>query len=401
MTQLALIRRKYQQLRHSLNERSRRVWAATEAQALGYGGASVVARATGISRSTIMRGLREMEEGGDAQPGRVRRPGGGRKRVEEVDPGLSVALESLVEPLSRGDPESPLRWTFTSTRQLARQLAAAGYQASDWLVRQLLHAEGYSLQSNRKTKEGAQHPDRDAQFRHIAARVTASLRRRQPAISVDTKKKELVGAFKNAGQQWRPRGQPQQVRVHDFLDPLTGKAIPYGVYDLALNRGWVSVGIDHDTATFAVNTIRRWWRQMGCPVYPQARRLLIVADSGGSNGSRVRLWKWELQRLADATGLTIQVCHLPPGTSKWNKIEHRLFSFITQNWRGQPLLTHATIVKLIAHTQTATGLKVRCVLDRHRYPKQVKVTDAQMAALRLRPDEFHGEWNYTILPRKT
>jgi hypothetical protein len=312
-----------------------------------------------------------------------------------------VALEELVDPLSRGDPESPLRWTVKSTRQLAQELAAAGYQGSDWLVRQLLYAAGYSLQANRKTKEGAQHPDRDAQFRHIAARVTASLRRRQPAISVDTKKKELVGAFKNAGRQWRPRGQPQQVRVHDFLDPLTGKAIPYGVYDLALNRGWVSVGIDHDTASFAVNTIRRWWQAMGHQAYPRARSLLIVADSGGSNGSRVRLWKWELQRLADATALAVHVCHLPPGTSKWNQIEHRLFAFITQNWRGQPLLTHATIVQLIAHTRTATGLKVRCVLDRHRYPKQVKVTDAQMASLRLRPDAFHGDWNYTILPRGT
>jgi len=400
MRQIDVIRRKYRRLKRSLNERSRRVWAATEAEALGYGGASLVAAATGISRSTIVRGLREIRGRGGAGEGRVRQPGGGRKRATEIDPSLPAALEQLVDPVSRGDPESPLRWTCKSTRHLTQELAGAGHTSSEWLVRQLLHGLGYSLQGNRKTKEGARHPDRDAQFRHINAQVVRSLRLRQPAISVDTKKKELVGDFKNGGREWCRRGRPQAVRVHDFIDPKLGKAIPYGVYDLALNRGWVTVGIDHDTATFAVNTIRRWWKAMGSPAYPRATSLLIVADSGGSNGSRVRLWKWELQRLADAARLTIRVCHLPPGTSKWNKIEHRLFSFISQNWRGQPLLTHATIVKLIAHTRTSTGLRIRCILDKRRYPKEVQVSDEQMAAIRLTPDRFHGEWNYSIRPRK-
>jgi len=385
-------------LEGSLNERSRRLWAAAEAQALGYGGASLVAEATGISRSTIIRGLQEARARKGAQGGRVRRRGGGRKSATVVDPRLKVALESLVDPVSRGDPESPLRWTCKSTRLLARELAAEDHPASDWLVRQLLYDLGYSLQANRKSKEGTRHPDRDGQFRHINAKVAVQLRRGQPAISVDTKKKELVGDFKNGGREWRPRGDPHPVRVHDFIDPNKGKAIPYGVYDLALNKGWVTVGMDHDTATFAVNTIRRWWREMGSKAYPRATSLLVVADSGGSNGSRVRLWKWELQRLADATRLTIHVSHLPPGTSKWNKIEHRLFSFISQNWRGRPLLTHATIVKLISNTRTSTGLKVRCILDQRRYPKEIKVTDEQMATIRLRPDSFHGDWNYFIRP---
>jgi hypothetical protein len=387
-------------LKDSLDERSRRLWAAAEAQALGYGGASLVAAATGISRSTIVRGLKEARGEGGAGEGRVRRPGGGRKSATVLDPHLPKALESLVEPVSRGDPESPLRWTCKSTRLLARELVAGGHHASDWLVRQLLYDLGYSLQANRKTKEGTRHPDRDAQFRYLNARVARQIGRGQPAISVDTKKKELVGDFKNGGREWRPRGQPQPVRVHDFLDPEKGKAIPYGVYDLARNQGWVTVGIDHDTASFAVNAIRSWWRKMGSHAYPRATSLLIVADSGGSNGSRVRLWKWELQRLADALGQTIHVSHLPPGTSKWNKIEHRLFSFISQNWRGQPLVTHAAIVKLIASTRTSTGLKVRCVLDRHRYPKEIKVTDTQMATIRLRTDPFHGDWNYSLRPRE-
>ncbi len=386
-------------LKHSLNERARRIWAAVEAQALGYGGASLVAEATGISRSTIVRGLKEVRGGGGAEEGRVRRPGGGRKQSTATNPRLMGALEELVEPVSRGDPESPLRWSCKSTRLLARELAAEGHQASDWLVRELLYDLGYSLQANRKTKEGARHPDRDAQFRHINERVARQLRQGQPAISVDTKKKELVGDFKNGGREWRPRGKPEPVRVHDFIDSKKGKAIPYGVYDLALNRGWVAVGIDHDTASFAVNTIRRWWKEMGAREYPRARSLLIIADSGGSNGSRLRLWKWELQRLADATKLTIHVSHLPPGTSKWNKIEHRLFSFISQNWRGRPLLTHATIVKLIASTRTSTGLKVRCILDSRRYPKDVKITEQQIATIRLRPDPFRGDWNYSIRSR--
>ena len=385
-------------LEGSLNERSRRLWAAAEAQALGYGGVSLVAQATGISRSTIIRGLKEPRARQGAHAGRVRRRGGGRKQATAVDPGLKVALEALVDPVSRGDPESPLRWTCKSTRGLARELGTADHHASEWLVRQLLYGLGYSLQANRKTKEGARHPDRDGQFRHINAGVARQLRRGQPAISVDTKKKELVGDFKNGGREWRPRGEPQPVRVHDFIDPTKGKAIPYGVYDIALNKGWVTVGMDHDTATFAVNTIRRWWQAMGSQTYPHAASLLVVADSGGSNGSRLRLWKWELQRLADATQLTIHVSHLPPGTSKWNKIEHRLFSFISQNWRGQPLLTHATIVKLIAHTRTSTGLTVRCMLDQRRYPQEVKVTDDQLATVRLRPHPFHGDWNYSIQP---
>jgi hypothetical protein len=401
VTPLQVIRRKYRMFKDSLNERSRRLWAAAEAQALGNRGTSLVVRATGISRSTIVRGRKEAEGGRGATEGRIRRPGGGRKSATAIDPGLRVALEHLVEPESRGDPESPLRWTCKSTRLLAKELVAGGHQASDWLVRHILYDLEYSLQANRKTHEGSSHPDRDAQFRHINARVVRQLRLRQPAISVDTKKKELVGDFKNGGREWRPRGKPLQVRVHDFIDPKKGKAIPYGVYDLALNKGWVAVGIDHDTAAFAVHTIHRWWQRMGTKAYPRATSLLIVADSGGSNGSRVRLWKWELQRLADATQLTIHVSHLPPGTSKWNKIEHRLFSFISHNWRGRPLLTHATIVKLISSTQTSTGLKVRCILDTRRYPKEVKVTDEQMESIRLKPDSFHGDWNYTIRPHAT
>ena len=401
MTLVETIRQKYKVLRHTLNERSRRLWAAAEARAIGHGGIALVARATGISRSTIFRGMQEARRTRRPLPeDRVRRPGGGRKRARAIDPALTTALEQLVEPVSRGDPESPLRWTCKSTRLLARELSAQGHRASDWLVRQLLYDLGYSLQGNRKTKEGTRHPDRDAQFRHINTRVVRQLRLCHPAISVDTKEKELVGDYKNAGREWRPRGKPVPVRVHDFIDPKRGKAIPYGVYDLAMNRGWVAVGIDHDTAAFAVNTIRTWWKSIGRRAYPRAKSLLIVADSGGSNGTRVRLWKWELQRLADATKLTIHVSHLPPGTSKWNKIEHRLFSFISHNWRGRPLLTHATIVKLIASTRTSTGLKVDCILDKGRYSDKVRITDEQMATIRLVPDTFHGDWNYTIRPRR-
>ncbi len=395
-----VIRRKYRMFKHALNERSRRLWAAAEAEALGYGGASLVARAIGLSRSTIVRGMKEARGGPRVEARRVRRPGGGRKPATAIDRHVCAALEHLVDPVSRGDPESPLRWTCTSTRVLAHELAAEGHHASAWLVRQLLYGLGYRLQANRQTTEGARHPDRDAQVRHIHARVARQLRRRHPAISVDTKKKELVGDFTNAGRKWHPRGNPPRVRVHDVLDPTKGKAIPYGVYDLGLNRGWVAVGIDHDTAAFAVQTIQRWWKEMGATAYPRATSLLIVADSGGSNGRRVRLWKWERQRLADATQLTIHVSHLPPGTSKWNTIEHRLFSFISHNWRGRPLLTHATIVQLIARTRTSTGLKVRCVLDTRRYPTDVTVTDEQMATIRLKLDSFHGDWNYSIRPRE-
>jgi transposase len=389
---------KYHALGTILNERVRRLWAGTEAFAWGRGGVAVVGRVTGLSRNTIVRGIQEIQQENPLDAARIRRSGGGRKRKSAVDPTLAEALERLVDPVSRGDPQSPLRWTCKSTRRLAKELTSQGYIVSHRLVAELLHELDYSLQGNRKTREGTNHPDRNAQFEYINRKTSQWISRRQPAISVDTKKKELVGDFKNGGRQWHPKGKPEKVRVHDFPDPQLGKAIPYGVYDLARNAGWVSVGMDHDTAAFAVNTIRRWWRATGRTAYPQARSLLIMADSGGSNGSRVRLWKWELHKLACETGLSIQVCHLPPGTSKWNKIEHRLFSFISQNWQGRPLLTHATIVNLIANTTTSTGLKVRCVLDRKRYPKSLTISDKQMAQIRLVPDAFHGNWNYTIRP---
>jgi hypothetical protein len=394
------IRKKFLSLKGVLHERARRLWAAAEARSLGLGGVKAVLRATGLSPTTLNRGLRDLASGESLDEGRIRRPGAGRKSLKVIEPGLDQALEKLVEPVTRGDPESPLRWTGKSTRRLAVELERVGYHVSHTWVGQLLHASGYSLQANAKNREGAKHPDRNAQFEHINEQATRQIRRRQPAISVDTKKKELVGDFKNAGKTWRPKGQPQQVRVHDFVDKKLGKAIPYGVYDMAKNAGWVSVGITHDTASFAVATIRRWWLRMGRKVYPKARSLLITADSGGSNGSRLRLWKWELQKLADDTGLTLRVCHLPPGTSKWNKIEHRLFSFISQNWRGVPLLTHATIVSLIGSTRTGTGLKVRCELDGRHYPPKVQVTAEQMKTIRLIPDAFHGEWNYAILPHR-
>lgn len=397
----AEIGRKYRALASTMNERMCRLWAGTEARALGHGGIAVVARATGLARNTIQRGLRELVKPGRVQSDRVRRPGGGRKRATVLDPHLPGALEALVEPGARGDPESPLRWTCKSTRHLAAELTAQGHAVSHVVVAHLLDTLGYSLQANRKTQEGTNHPDRDAQFAYIHTTIAAQLRRGHPAISVDTKKKELVGRFKNGGREWRSKGDPEPVKVHDFLDPALGKAVPYGVYDLGRNAGWVSVGVDHDTAAFAVATIRRWWRTMGRRRYPHATSLLILADSGGSNGARVRLWKWELQRFATQSGLTITVCHLPPGTSKWNKIEHRLFAFISQNWRGQPLLTHATIVQLIAATRTQTGLTVRCALDTHVYPKAVKVTATQMASIQLTPHPFHGDWNYTIRPAKT
>ena len=395
-----LCRAKYKALAPTLRERARRIWAATEARAGGWGGIAGVARATGISSSTIQRGLQELTTKRSLAPGRIRRPGGGRKKTVDKDPTLLTDLEGLVEPTASGDPMSPLRWTSKSVRQLAASLQRMGHQVSRQLVAELLAAGGYSLQANRKTREGPSHPDRDAQFRYINQHVRRFQGATQPVISVDTKKKELVGDFKNAGRQWRPTGQPTPVRVHDFLIPARGKAIPYGVYDLTRNAGWVSVGVDHDTATFAVRTIGRWWRQMGRPRYRRARSLLITADAGGSNGPRVRLWKWELQRLANRTHLAITVCHLPPGTSKWNKIEHRLFSYISTNWRGQPLVSLAVIVNLIGGTRTTTGLRVRCELDRGAYPKGQDVTDAQLATLNLAPHRFHGDWNYTIHPNR-
>jgi hypothetical protein len=396
---VSVIRKKYRSLASALDERQRRLWAATEARAMGRGGVATVARATRLAHTTIRRGMEQLASGRKVEPGRVRRAGGGRKALAALDPELVTAMETLVEPATRGDPASPLRWTCKSTRRLARELTAQGHPVSRTLVADLLKEQGYSLQSNRKTREGTRHPDRNAQFEHLNGRVKRQLAAGEPAISVDTKKKELIGDFKNPGREWRAQGRPEEVRVHDFIDRRKGKAIPYGVYDLGRNTGWVSVGVDHDTAAFAVGTIRRWWRDMGRRAYPKAKSLLITADSGGSNGSRLRLWKWELQKFADDTGLVIRVCHLPPGTSKWNKIEHRLFSFISQNWRGRPLLTHATVVDLIGATRTATGLRVRCVLDTHPYPPKVSVSNEQMAALHLVRDNFHGDWNYIITPR--
>jgi len=394
------IRMKYAALCHVLDERAKRLWAAAEVRSLPRGGLAAVFRATGLAKTTILRGMADLAVDAALPPGRVRRSGAGRPKASVLDPGLSSALERLVEPAVRGDPESPLRWTCKSTRKLAAELKQQGYDVSHSLVADLLHDAGYSLQANRKTREGKDHPDRDAQFRHINRRMKRQLAHGEPAISVDTKKKELVGDFKNNGREWRPKGQPEEVRVHDFLDRTKGKAIPYGVYDLGNNSGWVSVGIDHDTSAFAVHTIRRWWKTMGRKKYPDVRTLLITADSGGSNGVRVRLWKWELQKLANEIQMSISVCHLPPGTSKWNKIEHRLFSFITQNWRGKSLLSHATIVNLIGSTRTETGLRVHCVLDRRKYPKQVKVTEKQMVKIAIKRDRFHGDWNYTIHPNR-
>jgi hypothetical protein len=400
MTTETAIRQKFMALASCLNEHSRRVWAATEARPLGYGGISLVARATGISRRAILVGLREVETGDILPEGRVRRPGGGRKSAVHHQPDLREKLEGLVEPLTRGDPESPLRWTCKSTRRLSRELAALGYSASSRVVGLLLHGMDYSLQGNRKTLEGKQHPDRNAQFEHINARVTAELRAAQPVISVDTKKKELVGNYANRGKQWLPRGAAPRVNGHDFPDPSVPRAFPYGVYDLARNRGFVNVGTDHDTATFAVASIRGWWQAEGRGAYPEAKRLLITADAGGSNGARLRLWKWELQRLADELGFPISVCHFPPGTSKWNKVEHRLFSFISSNWRGEPLADYETVVNLIARTTTVPGLKVSCRLDHSRYPVGCQVTKQEWAQIALIPDDFHGNWNYTIQPRR-
>lgn len=394
-----LLKRKFAALSPSLNERARRLIYAAEAVALGRGGIAIVSRASGAARSTIARGIRELEEAEPLDPERIRRPGGGRKRLAEKDATLASDLESLVEPSTRGDPEAPLRWTYKGVRVLARELRDMGHSVSYPVVADLLVELGFSLQGNRKTKEGTIHPDRNAQFEHIDGQVRKHQKAKQPVISVDTKKKELVGDFKNAGREWRPKGSPQRVRVHDFIIETKGKAVPYGVYDLTKNSGWVSVGIDHDTASFAVNSIARWWEKMGRETYPKAKSLLITADAGGSNSARSRLWKWELQQFADDSGLTIAVCHFPPGTSKWNKIEHRLFSFISMNWRGKPLTSLAVIVNLIAATKTQQGLRVRAELDKGKYPKGREVTAAQMAELNIRPDPFHGDWNYVIKPR--
>jgi hypothetical protein len=381
------------------NERTRRLAAAAEAAAIGRGGISQVSRATGVSRRAIGSGLAELRSPEAPDGDRIRRIGGGRRKTVATDSTLKGDLERLIDPVTRGDPESPLRWTCKSVRRLSEELQGLGHATSRRMVAELLHELGYSLQANRKTFEGKGHPGRNAQFEHINAEVRAALQAGEPVISVDAKKKELVGDFKNAGRQWQPEGQPEPVRVYDFVIPELGRDTPYGIYDMARNAGWVNVGTDHDTAAFAVASIRRWWDSMGRANYPRAKRLLITADGGGSNGSRVRLWKVELQRLADEAGLEIAVCHFPPGTSKWNKIEHRLFSFISQNWRGKPLVSHETIVNLIAATTTKTGLKVTCELDRGSYPSGIKVSKKEMEGVNLRRDAFHGEWNYTISPR--
>jgi transposase len=389
------LREKYGAIFPLLDERQRRVIAAADALFLGRGGVSQVARASGLSRTTIHHGIAELDAG-SAPSTRIRHAGGGRPSVVDRAPAILEALEALVEPLTRGDPMSPLRWTCKSTRQLAAALTQQGYSISHPTVATLLHALGYSLQANVKTLEGTSHPDRDQQFQYINAHVKQYLKHHRPVISVDTKKKELVGSYQNPGQTWRRQGDPQLVNVHDFPDKQRGKAIPYGVYDIGQNLGWVHVGCDNDTASFAIESIRRWWGQMGKPLYPRVRTLLICADSGGSNGYRVRLWKRALQRLANTRGLDITVCHFPPGTSKWNKIAHRLFSYISMNWRGQPLISHEVVVELIGATTTHSGLRVEAQLDTNAYPTKIKVSDGEMAALHITPHAFHGEWNYTI-----
>ena len=402
MIDVAAIKLRYRTLGPVLDERARRRFAASEALAAGRGGIAAVSEATGIARSTIGRGLDELRgKASDPVQGGVRRAGAGRKPLTVTDPTLLSDLGKIVDPSTRGDPLSPLQWTTKSLSKLAAALQAMGHDIGRDVVGKLLKRLGYSLQANRKTREGSHHVDRDAQFQNIARTVQRAIDANQPAISVDTKKKELVGAFKNGGREWRPAGSPETVRVHDFVDPALGRASPYGVYDMAADTGWVSVGIDHDTAAFAVNAIRSWWTAMGRERYPNAHSLTITADGGGSNGSRVRLWKVELQHLADELGLAITVLHLPPGTSKWNKIEHRLFSFISRNWRGRPLVDHQTIVELIGATTSRTGLTVRCELDRNRYPAGVKICDADMAKLAISHHSFHGEWNYTVKPTQS
>lgn len=394
------VRKKFERLAGVLDERGRRVWAAVEAEALGYGGQSIVAKATGLSRTTLHHeGLEKAQDPPANHRVRIREAGGGRKKLIQQEPKLLSALEALVEPTTRGDPESALRWTCRSTRQLAAALKAQGYRIGHQTVASLLDALGYSLQGNQKTTEGSSHPDRDAQFKYIQRRVEEFRSRGQPVVSVDTKKKEHIGDFKNNGKEWRPKGNPERVRVYDFVDKTLGKANPYGVYDTTANVGWVSVGVDHDTAEFAVETLRRWWEKMGRSRYPSAAELLVTADGGGSNGARVRLWKVALQRLADQTGLHISVCHFPPGTSKWNKIEHRMFSYISLNWRGKPLISHEVIVNLIAGTTTRTGLKIQAELDTNVYPKGIQVTDKELEKVQIQKADFHGEWNYTILPQ--
>ena len=393
------IRQRYEELSPVLDEQGRRRFAAAEARAYGSGGVSVVSRITGMARSTIGRGVQEIEENKQVEAGRVRKPGAGRKTKRTQDSTLLSDIERLVEPATRGDPMRVLRWTSKSLRHLSQVLQAEGHSVCPHVIADCLRELGYSLQANRKTREGSGHLDRDAQFQYLNDQATAFLAAHEPVISVDTKKKELVGNFKNNGREWHPKVTPEAVKVHDFIDPKLGRAVPYGVYDIADNKGWVSVGADHDTASFAVHAICRWWWAMGQQRYPQASRLMITADGGGSNGHRVRLWKIELQMLANKLCIPITVCHLPPGTSKWNKIEHRLFSYITLNWRGKPLRSFRTIIQLIAATTTTAGLTVRAELDENKYPKGVKSSDAKFAAIRLLRHSFHGDWNYTISPQ--
>jgi len=383
-----------------LDERGKRLWAAVEARSAGRGGIAAVVRATGISESTVLRGLADLESGERPRPGRVRRHRG-RVPILEREPGLEEDLDALIDPATRGDPESPLRWTSKSAAKLAEALRGMGHQVVDRSVLRLLKAKGYSLQANRKTREGVSHPDRDAQFEHINNTARAAIAAGEPVISIDAKKRELIGDFKAVGREFEPRGRPVEVRTHDFKDKQLGHAIPYGVYDLAADEGWISVGISHETAPFAVNTILSWWKHLGKRRYRGAKSLTITADCGGSNSNRTRVWKVELQRLADQTGLEIVVCHFPPGASKWNKIEHRLFSFISTNWRGKPLISHEVILNLIANTATTTGLKVYAQLDDRDYPKGIEVTDEQLAAVNLTRDQFHGDWNYRITPSET
>jgi len=391
--------RKFAAILPLLDERARRLVVANEARSLGYGGVSEISRASGLSRKAISKGIRELADGVILPPGRIRRAGAGRKRITISNPKLLNAMARLIEAETRGDPESPLRWTCKSTRTVAKQLAMGGHSVSHVKVAQLLHDQGYSLQSNRKTEEGADHPDRDAQFRFINSRVKRALAAKTPVISVDTKKKELIGNFENGGQQWLPAKKPKKVNGHDFPHPDIPRAYPYGVYDLGRNSGFVNVGTDHDTGVFAVASIRGWWRFEGKRLYRKAQELVITADGGGSNGYRLRLWKVELQKLANETGLPLQVCHFPPGTSKWNKVEHRLFSFISSNWRGEPLRDYETVVNLISRTRTAKGLKVICRLDRRKYPTGRKVTDEEMRNVQLERNPFHGDWNYIIRPQ--
>ena len=401
MTSELKIRERFQNLEWTLDERLRRLHAASEAKAIGHGGIKLVSKATGVAIGSIKQGLKELCQRLENKSGgrqRIRREGAGRKATVKVNAALTAALESLVEPVTRGNPESSLRWTCKSLRQLESELKKQGHIVSHTSIGDLLKNMGYSLQGNRKTLEGTSHPDRNAQFEYINTIAEEAMSNGQPVISVDTKKKELVGQYKNGGKEWRPQGDPEKVNVYDFVDKELGRANPYGVYDLANNTGWVSVGTDHDTASFAVATIRRWWFAMGAPLYNDAKELVIMADGGGRNGSRVRLWKLELQKLSDELGIPIRVSHFPPGTSKWNKIEHRLFSHISMNWRGQPLISHEVIVNLIAATTTQKGLKVRASIDSKLYPKGIKVTDEEFTAIRIQRDDFHGEWNYSIIP---